>query len=485
MRLIRHFIGNKWVETSQTFATTAPATQEVLAQVCEADLATIARVSDGAAEAFEGKSWRSLPVKQRAQILLRVAARMEERLEDLARLESMDTGKPIFEARHADIPRAIQNFRFFAQLAQHDRAETYMSEDGSTHTSWREPLGPCALITPWNLPLHLATWKIAPALVQGNTVVLKPAEWTPCTADALAQIFLECDVPPGVFNVVHGHGPGSAGEFLVRSPKVRAVSFTGETRTGSAIMAAAAATLKRVSFELGGKGATVIFGDADLERAVASAVTAATRNQGQVCLAGSRLLVERSLADTVKERLCQAFASIKIGDPLQEDTRLGALISIEHRDRVLGYVERERRRVLVGGKVPILGGALARGAFLEPTILDEPEQTAACVQEEIFGPVLTVQSFDREEEALSMLNGTPYGLSCSIWTSNIDRMQRMTRGARTGLVWQNDWFVRNLHSAFGGMKQSGVGREGGQHSLDFFSEYKTVCSAAPAVLGVR
>jgi aminomuconate-semialdehyde/2-hydroxymuconate-6-semialdehyde dehydrogenase len=393
--------------------------------------------------------------------------------DEFAILESLDTGKPIQETQTGDVVRASRNLRVFSELAVHSSGRVFRSDDGAEHITVREPLGVVGLITPWNLPLHLATWKIAPALMQGNTVVLKPAEWTPLSAMALGRIANLAGLPPGVLNIIHGYGPQSAGEALVRHPGIKAISFTGESSTGSAIMAAGSASLKKLSFELGGKGASLIFKDSDLDWAATTACRAAFRNQGQVCLAGSRIIVEESVAPEFLERLQTAAARIVIGDPLDPQTTMGSLIHRQHRDRVAGFVNEALKQpgvsLLCGGKIP-----LGHGAYYEPTIITGVRQQDRIVQEEVFGPVVTIQTFREFDEAMDMLNGTRFGLSCSIFTRDLSKAQQAARRARTGLVWINDWFLRDLHTAFGGMKHSGLGREGGDYSLDFYSEIKTI-----------
>ena len=316
--------------------------------------------------------------------------------------------------------------------------------------------------------------------MQGNTVVLKPAEWTPLSAMALGKIAQEAGLPPGVLNVVHGLGPDGVGEALVRHPKIKAISFTGESTTGSAIMAAGASSLKKLSFELGGKGATVVFADADLEKAAMTACRAAFRNQGQICLAGSRILVERPLLEPFLKKLIEHTRAIRVGNPLDPTTTMGSLIHVQHRERVHAYVvdalKDPRVELLCGGQ-PVAG---AEGAFYEPTLILGVDQQSRIVQEEVFGPVATIQVFDGFDEALSLVNGTKYGLSCSVYTENLGKAQSFSRAVRTGLVWINDWFLRDLHTAFGGMKHSGLGREGGEYSLDFYSEIKTISYGPPA-----
>jgi aminomuconate-semialdehyde/2-hydroxymuconate-6-semialdehyde dehydrogenase len=435
-----------------------------------------------AAEAAANGPWSKTSAADRAKILRRIGDLINANVETLALAESLDSGKPLSETLNGDIPRSAKNFHFFADLAAHQAFETWIGEDGSQHTSFREPLGVTGLITPWNLPLYLATWKLAPALAQGNTVILKPAELTPLSATLLCELLNEAGLPKGVVNVIHGLGAGSAGEALVRHPGVKAISFTGETSTGSAIMKDAAQSLKKLSFELGGKGATIIFDDADLDQATATACRAAFRNQGQICLAGSRLLVHESVARNVIDRLLKHIESIRIGDPLEDNTTMGALISSAHRDKVASYVDLARRgskgegEILRGGKIPEVPN-LGLGAWFEPTVISNVSQDSRLIQEEIFGPVLTIQTFKDFEEALTLTNGVPYGLSCSVFTRDGARAQQFARKVRMGMVWINGWFIRDLHTAFGGMKRSGIGREGGRYSLDFFSEHKTVTVA--------
>lgn len=476
-----HFIGGQYVPSAgspaKTFATIAPATDEVLTEVPAGGEADVAHAVEAADAALRGP-WGRTTANDRARILRRIGDLILERREDLATLESMDTGKPLSETLTGDVPRAAANFHVFADLTAHQASPTYFTDDGTQHTSVREPLGIVGLITPWNLPLYLATWKLAPALAQGNAVILKPAELTPLSAMALGKILSDAGVPDGVVNVVQGFGPDAAGEAIVRHPGVKALSFTGETTTGSAIMAAAAHSLKKLSFELGGKGATIVFPDADLAKAATTAARAAFRNQGQICLAGSRLLVHESVRDQVVEGVLAAVRTIKIGDPLAPETTMGSLIARSHRDKVAAFVDHARSlagvQVLTGGRIP---AAFAKGAYYEPTVIVGVAQNSRLIQEEIFGPVLTVQTFRDDDEALAMANGTPYGLSCSVFTRDIGRAQRVARQMRMGLVWINGWFLRDLHTAFGGMKRSGIGREGGQLSLDFFSEMKTISIA--------
>lgn len=475
-----HFIDGRFVSDlePERFVVHAPASDTLLTELPSGGAVAVDAAVATAARALDGP-WGQSTASERGQALRRLAQVLTDHAADLARLEALDTGKPISETMGGDIPRSAANCAFFADLAAHQGNLAVRGDDGAQHTTWREPLGIVGLITPWNLPLYLATWKLAPALAQGNAVILKPAELTPLSAAALGLLTLKAGIPPGVVNVVQGFGPGAAGEALVRHPQVKAISFTGETSTGTAIMAAAAPSLKKLSFELGGKGATVIFADADLDTAIATAARAAFRNQGQICLAGSRLLVQRPVYDQVVNGVLAAIRGIRLGDPLDPATTMGSLICQSHRDKVAAYVEKGRATpgaaVLCGGRRP---PEFERGAYYEPTVIAGLKPDSVLIQEEIFGPVLTVQAFDDAEEALAMANGTPYGLSCSIWTQNIHTAQWAARQLKMGLVWVNCWFVRDLHTAFGGTKRSGVGREGGAWSLEFFSEPKTVTIGA-------
>jgi aminomuconate-semialdehyde/2-hydroxymuconate-6-semialdehyde dehydrogenase len=471
-----HFIDGEFSPSSsgEKFDDINPATGEVIATVSLGGYDEVDRAVKAAKNAFENGPWRKLPLKDRCAILRKVGDLILANKELLARAETMDTGKPITESLEGDIPRSALNFHFFADYVQSISEECYTVSELERHIAFREPIGVAALITPWNLPLYLATWKIAPCLAMGNTCVLKPAEWTPFTAFLLAELMNEAGVPPGVFNVVQGLGAGSAGEALTRHPDVACISFTGETSTGKAIMSAASATLKKVSFELGGKGANVIFADADLDEAIPTAVRAAFRNQGEICLAGSRLFVERPIYQKVLDQIVDRVSKLKVGDPLDPSTQMGAVISKEQYDKVLSYIQiaKSEGNILTGGE-PVK--ELPNGLFLKPAVLADLPNESRCCQEEIFGPALLVIPFDSEEELLSMVNSTPYGLSSSIWSSDINRCHRVSSGIKTGIVWVNCWFARDLRTPFGGQKGSGVGREGGRFSMDFFSEWKTVC----------
>jgi aminomuconate-semialdehyde/2-hydroxymuconate-6-semialdehyde dehydrogenase len=475
LKTISHFINGEFQAGSskETFETINPATGEAHGLVALGTADDINRAVEAARHAFESGPWPKMSVRERADVLRKIAALILERREEFAIAESTDSGKPISESFDGDIPRSAFNFQFFADFAPSYVEEAFSSSANERHIAIREPLGVCGLITPWNLPLYLATWKIAPALVMGNTIVLKPAEWTPYTAFLLAEVAQAAGLPAGVLNIVHGFGAAGAGEALTRHPDVKSISFTGETSTGRAIMQAASSTLKKLSFELGGKGANIIFADADLDDAIATSVRAAFRNQGQICLAGSRLFVESKVYDQVVERIVERTKKIKVGNPLAKDTEMGALISAEHMAKVQAYLEigKAEGELHCGGeRLTDLG----KGNFLSPSVFTGLKIDSKFLQEEIFGPALPIIPFDTEEEAIKLANATPYGLSASVWSQNIDRCHRASTQIRAGMIWINTWFARDLRTPFGGQKSSGMGREGGRYSLEFFSEAKTI-----------
>lgn len=472
---IQNFIDGKyvWATSGQTFETINPATGLAHGAVAHGTAGDIDLAASAAHKAFEVGPWAQMSYAERGIVVDKIGSLILANRQKLALAETTDTGKPISESFDGDILRSAQNFHFFSQFAQTFSEEAYTTSVNERHIAVREPVGVCGLITPWNLPLYLATWKIAPALMMGNSVVLKPAEWTPYTACLLAEIVKEAGLPDGVFNVVHGFGAGGAGEALTVHPLVRSISFTGETSTGKAIMSAASGTLKKVSFELGGKGANIIFADADLSQAIPTALRAAFRNQGQICLAGSRLFVQRSIYDQVVEKMVALAKEIKVGDPTKRETQMGALISTEHMDKVLSYLAlgKAEGQLLCGGERL---AELGRGNFVSPAIFTGLKIKSRFLQEEIFGPALPILPFDDEEEAIALANDSPYGLSASIWTVDIDRVHRLSKKIKAGMIWVNTWFARDLRTPFGGQKLSGVGREGGRYSLEFFSEAKTI-----------
>lgn len=475
MDRLLHFIDGQFVEpaSGRYFRNINPATGAVLSEVAEGNAEDIDRAVAGAKRAFAG--WSRTPVTERSRILNRIADLIEQNLEELARLESLDTGKPLSLSRSLDIPRASANFRFFADYAKGLGTEAFQMDDGTLNYSVRHAVGVAGLISPWNLPLLLLTWKVAPCLAAGNSCVIKPAELTPTTATRLAQIAHAAGLPDGVLNVVHGFGPDAAGSALTEHPDVSLISLTGETTTGQAVMQAAAGSLKRVSFELGGKNPTIIFADADWDDMMATTLRSSFANQGEVCLCGSRIYVERPIYDRFVSTLAEKASQMVVGDPFQEGTQVGALISEEHWGRVHGFVERAvdtGARVVTGGGRP---DGLARGYFYRPTVLVDVDPQCEIVREEVFGPVVTVQPFDTEDEVVARANDTRYGLAATLWTSNLKRAHRVAGRLEAGIVWVNTWFMRDLRTPFGGMKQSGIGREGGAHSFEFYSELSNVC----------
>jgi aminomuconate-semialdehyde/2-hydroxymuconate-6-semialdehyde dehydrogenase len=485
MTTVRHFIDGEWTGSADgaTFESVSPIDNTVIAHVARGGAADADRAVEAARRAFDHGPWRKMNPAARKKILHAAAALIEERLEEFATAETRDMGKPISESRTKDVPRAAYNLRFFADFAEHTHTETYAKPWDNVMTyTLREPAGVSACISPWNFPLMLETWKIAPALAFGNTVVLKPAEQSPLTAGLLAQVFADAGMPPGVFNVVQGFGPGEAGERLTEHPGVDLVTFTGESATGRLIMARAAGTLKRCSFELGGKSAAIVMADADLDRAVPGTIDGIFRNQGEVCLAGSRLYVQRPIYDEFCARYVAAAQNLVVGDPREPATQVGPLVSREHLDKVLSYVqlgEQEGAKLLTGGH-QLTHGPLAEGNYVAPTVFADVENSWRISQEEIFGPVQVIAPFDDVDQAIALANDSRYGLAGMIWTTSLDTAHKVAREVRTGTMWVNCFFVRDLRAPFGGMKDSGIGREGGLHSEEFFTEAKAVVLQFPS-----
>jgi 5-carboxymethyl-2-hydroxymuconic-semialdehyde dehydrogenase len=469
-----HFIDGQFCEGLQgkRFQTLNPATNEVLTEVAEGTAEDIDRAVRAAYRAFHEGPWGRMPAKERARLLNAIADGIERHAEELAQLEVLDTGLPISQAR-GQAARAAENFRFFAEMATRLTGETYPVGESFLNYTVRTPVGVAGLITPWNTPLMLATWKIAPCLAAGNTAVLKPAEWSPLTATRLAAIIREAGVPDGVFNVVHGFGE-TAGDALVRHPLVPLISFTGETVTGQTIMQNGAPHLKRFSMELGGKSPVIVFADADLDRALDAVVFGVYSLNGERCTAGSRLLIERSIKEEFEARLAERVRRIRVGDPLDPATEVGPLIHPDHRRRVEAYLDAgvaEGARMAVGGEVP---PELARGNYVRPTLFVDVRSDMRIAQEEIFGPVLVSIPFDDEEEAIRIANEVKYGLAAYVWTRDLTRAHRVAARIQSGMVWVNSQNVRDLRTPFGGMKHSGIGREGGHYSFEFYTELKTV-----------
>jgi aminomuconate-semialdehyde/2-hydroxymuconate-6-semialdehyde dehydrogenase len=472
LQQLANFIGGEFVapRSGEFLDDVNPATEEVIAQIPDSDERDVADAVAAAKAAFP--AWSRTPAETRSRLLLRLADLIEQNLDELARIESLDNGKTLSLAKRLDIPRAVANFRFFATAILHASSEAHMTDATALNYTLRQPLGVVGLISPWNLPLYLLSWKIAPAIASGNTCVAKPSELTPLTANRLAELSREAGIPAGVINIVHGLG-GKAGRALTCADDVAAISFTGGTVTGAAVAANAAPRFKKLSLELGGKNPNVIFADADLDEAVATTIRSSFWNQGEICLCGSRIFVERPVHDAFVERFVAATKQLRIGDPLDDATDVGALISEAHLQKVLGYIELAKEE---GGTIVTGGNRVGdQGYFVEPTIVTGLTCNCRVLQEEIFGPVVTVTPFDGEEEALAFANSTRYGLSASVWTRDLQRAHRVAARLDAGTIWINCWLLRDLRVPFGGMKESGVGREGGLESLNFFSEAKNVC----------
>jgi aminomuconate-semialdehyde/2-hydroxymuconate-6-semialdehyde dehydrogenase len=481
MGVISNYIGGRFDDIGARFPDINPVDGQVITQVVEADRETVDAAVAAARRALKA-GWADSSAQTRAGWLRRIADGIEARFDDFVQAEMRDTGKPLRLVRELDVPRGIAHYRIFADLVVGAANESFETElaDGSRALNYtvRKPLGVLAIVSPWNLPLLLTSWKIAPALAAGNTVIVKPSEETPATAFLLAEVCHAIGLPPGVFNLVNGFGPNSAGEFLTAHPDVDAVTFTGESATGSAIMRAAAATVKPISFELGGKNAAIVFADCDFDAAVAGTARSTFLNTGQVCLCTERVYVERPIFNRFIAALKTAAEHQVLGVPTDPATTMGPLISAKHREKVVSYYRLARDEgavVVTGGGIPVFGDARDGGAFVEPTILTGLPETARCVKEEIFGPVCHIAPFDTEEQAIAMANDSRYGLAAAVWTQNLSRAHRVARRMETGIAWVNSWFLRDLRTPFGGVKLSGIGREGGLHSLAFYSEPMNIC----------
>jgi 5-carboxymethyl-2-hydroxymuconic-semialdehyde dehydrogenase len=471
----KHFIDGEFCDgvAGKTFMTVNPTTNDVLTTVAEGFAEDIDRAVLAAHRAFHEGPWHDMKVKDRVAVMNAIADGIEANADELAYIETLDTGLPIRQTR-GQASRAATNFRFFAKKAEEMTGETYPVDDAFLNYTVRKPVGVAGLITPWNTPLMLATWKIAPCLATGNTAVLKPAEWSPLTATKLASIIHDVGVPKGVFNVVHGFGE-SAGASLVRHPLVQLISFTGETTTGQEIIRNGAGTLKRFSMELGGKSPVIVFADADLDRAVDAVIFGIFSLNGERCTAGSRLLVEESIQDKFVKRLIGRVKNIRVGDPFDPATEIGALIHKDHYSRVKEYIqigqEEDGASIAAQGAVP---SQLKNGNFVPPTLFVNAKNDMRIAQEEIFGPVLVTIPFRTEEEAICLANDVKYGLAAYVWTNDLKRANRVSSQIESGMVWVNSQNVRDLRTPFGGSKQSGIGREGGHYSFEFYTELKTV-----------
>lgn len=452
-----------------------PAEGRIYSQIPDSDEKDIHLAVRAAKKAFP--LWSTMPTSERSNIMLKIADGIDHEFDVLAKAESDDNGKPLKLARSVDIPRASSNMRFFATAILHSESQAHQTDQAAINYTTRTPLGVVGCISPWNLPLYLFTWKIAPALASGCTVVAKPSELTPMTAYLFSKICKEAGLPAGVLNVVHGLG-GKAGQAIIDHPEVVAISFTGGTTTGKKIAATAAPMFKKLSLELGGKNPNIIFADCDFEQAVNTSIQSSFSNQGEICLCGSRILVERSLYDRFVEAFIERIKSLAVGDPAEEGTRVGALVSEGHMNKVLGYVKlakEEGGKVMTGGERVTVNGRCEKGYFVAPTVILGLDQQCRTNQEEIFGPVVTIMPFENEEEAIAFANSTAYGLSATIWTENLKRAHRVAHQLKSGIIWVNCWLLRDLRTPFGGMKQSGVGREGGWEALRFFTEQKNIC----------
>ncbi|QSQ20348.1 aldehyde dehydrogenase [Pyxidicoccus parkwayensis] len=461
--------GNAWLDKPE------PATGETYAKVPDSDEPDVQRAVEAASRAFP--AWSATPAVDRSRLLRRIADAIRNRLDAFARAESIDTGKPLSVASSVDIPRSILNFEFFADAVTQFSSEAHQTDNVALNYTLRSPLGVVGCISPWNLPLYLLTWKIAPALAIGNCVVAKPSEVTPMTAYLLSQVCRDVGLPPGVLNLVHGLGP-KVGAAMSRHPDIAAISFTGSTRTGAEIARVAAPAFKKLSLEMGGKNPNVIFADCDFDEALNTTLRSSFANQGQICLCGPRIFVQRPIYERFKEALVTRTRALKVGDPLEAGTDQGALVSQQHFDKVLSYVElakQEGGRVLTGGKRASMSGRCRNGWFVEPTLIEGLDAACRTNQEEIFGPVATLIPFDSEEEVLTWANSTKYGLAASVWTKDLQRAHRFASRLHSGIVWVNTWMLRDLRTPFGGVKDSGVGREGGWDALRFFTEPKNVC----------
>ncbi len=482
IREYRNFIGGAFVDgAAGTFDDIDPTTNEVVAEVHEADRAQVDDAVQAARAALAGP-WSTMTDADRSTLLIHVAEAINARFDDFIAAEIADTGKPVTQARTLDIPRGAANFHTFAQLITAYPSETYRMDtpDGAGAINYvvRKPRGVIGVICPWNLPLLLLTWKVAPALACGNAVVCKPSEETPATATLLGEVMNEVGVPEGVYNVVHGFGPDSAGQFITEHPGIDGITFTGETVTGAAIMKAAANGVRPVSLELGGKNPGVVFADCDLDKAVDGTIRSSFANCGQVCLNTERLYVERPVFTEFVERLAEKTRALKIGSPFDETTTIGPLISRGHRDKVLSYYAKARKggaEIVVGGNIPEMAANFAEGAWIEPTIWTGLADDSPVTREEIFGPCVHISPFDEEDEAIARANDTDYGLAASIWTENLARAHRVAAAIDVGITWINTWFLRDLRTPFGGNRRSGIGREGGAHAFEFYSETRNVC----------
>ncbi len=452
-----------------------PATGEVYGQIPDSNGKDIDIAVEVANAAFS--AWSNTPVEKKFTILNRIAYLIDENAEALALAETNDNGKPLWLSRKVDIPRASANFRFFATAIMHFSSESHHMEDKAVNYTLRQPIGIVGCISPWNLPLYLFTWKIAPAIAAGNCVIAKPSEVTPVTSFLLARICIDAGLPAGVLNIVHGSGT-TTGEAIIRHPSIKAISFTGSTRAGERIASVAGPQFKKLSLEMGGKNPNIIFADCNWDKMIETTISSSFSNQGEICLCGSRILIEESIYEKFKDEFISRTKALTIGDPLDEKTKQGAIVSKVHFEKIIRCIDtakQEGGKILCGGHAVKIKGRCENGLFIEPTIIEGLAQHCQTNQEEIFGPVVTLQSFKTEEEALQLANCTSYGLAATIWTQDVSRANRVAAKVESGIVWVNCWLLRDLRTPFGGFKNSGVGKEGGWEALRFFTESKNVC----------
>jgi aminomuconate-semialdehyde/2-hydroxymuconate-6-semialdehyde dehydrogenase len=477
MQRIQNYINGELVSpvSGQYLDNYDPSQGKVYSLIPDSSERDVALAVDAAKAAFA--MWSAMPLDKRSAILLKVADLIDRDFEKLSLAESIDNGKPVTLAKSMDISRASANIKFYATAALHFASESHLMEGEAINYTTRSPIGVAGCISPWNLPLYLFTWKIAPALAAGCTVVAKPSELTPLTAFLFSQLCIEAGLPKGVLNIVHGLG-SKVGQAIVEHPEVPVISFTGGTVTGKKIAATAAPLFKKLSLELGGKNPNLIFADCDFEQAIDTSIRSSFSNQGEICLCGSRILVERSLYHRFVTEFTKRTQGLKVGDPLDEKTKVGALVSEAHMNKVLSYIElakQEGGNILCGGRQIKIFGRCENGYFVEPTVITSLDQNCRTNQEEIFGPVVTIMPFDTEDEAIAFANATTYGLSATIWTENLKRAHRVAHQIKSGIIWINCWLLRDLRTPFGGMKRSGIGREGGWEAIRFFTEVKNVC----------
>jgi aminomuconate-semialdehyde/2-hydroxymuconate-6-semialdehyde dehydrogenase len=477
MQKIANYINGKLIppQSGHYIENYNPAKGEVYALIPNSDEQDLALAIEAGKKAFP--SWATTPATTRSKILVKIADLIEEKQDALALAESIDNGKPLSLAKVMDIPRAAANFHFYGTAILHESSESHFTNPTAINYTLRKPIGLVGCISPWNLPLYLFTWKIAPALAAGNCVIAKPSEITPMTAYLLSEICIEAGLPSGVLNIVHGYGH-KIGQVIAENPEIPAISFTGGTATGKKIAMAGANLFKKLSLELGGKNPNLIFEDCNFENAVSTSIRSSFANQGQICLCGSRIFVQRPIYEKFKAEFVARVKKLKVGNPLAEDTDLGAVVSKAHQDKVLSYIslaKEEGGTVLTGGNAVTLSGEWANGYYIEPTVIEGLSPYCRTNQEEIFGPVVTLTPFDTTEEAVHYANCTPYGLAATIWTENLTTAHYVAHAVESGIIWVNCWLLRDLRTPFGGMKNSGLGREGGFEALRFFTEEKNIC----------